>query len=310
MNQPDFGIKSLPELLSGVDHRIKDLAPKNIDGLDRLLQTSGKRLRPRLVIAVAYHSGKKIDKKVIDAAAAIELVHLASLIHDDIMDKAHLRWGVPTIHKKEGVDSAILAGDYLLAKGCALASGVSAEAGKLLAETIADLCEGQAQELASRFDTERSIESLLYAVKGKTSSMFIAACVLGGLVAELNSRDIKALSAFAENFGIYFQYMDDVSDFAVSAEKTGKSMGNDMHEGNYTLPVILSLHGPHKRELKQILKSKEPAAARVVEILKKDKSLERALEAAEEYKQKAILELERLRSAELAEALKSFACQY
>ncbi|MBA2279555.1 polyprenyl synthetase family protein [Candidatus Saccharibacteria bacterium] len=306
MNSLDFGIKNLPRFLNLVDKKLKGLAPKNISGAGRLLHAHGKRLRPSLVIAIAFYNGKKIDDKVINAATAVELVHLASLVHDDIIDIGALRWGVPTINSKEGTNSAILAGDYLFAKGCALAANVSAEAGVILAETIMRLCEGQAIELRDNFNTRRTTKSLLSAVRGKTSSMFIASVNLGGLVSGLDSNELKVLSDVAENFGFYYQYMDDVRDFVESPETTGKSVGNDVREGNYTLPVILSLHGPNKVTLKKLLESDDVSAPQVLEILKKDDSINRAISEAENYKQKALLELRNLNNAELAKSLEGF----
>lgn len=225
----DFGIKDLPEYLDLINKKLQELTPENIGGLERLLSSSGKRLRPSLVMAVVHFSGREIDDEVINLATAVELVHLASLIHDDIIDASLERRGVPTINASEGVNQAILAGDYLLAKGCALAAGVSAEAGGLLAETVAALSEGQAIELNQRFNARRTPESIKAAAKGKTSSMFIASVKLGGLIAGLNSSQLGVLTDFAENFGLAFQYADDIGD--VEADKA---------EGNYTLAAILS----------------------------------------------------------------------
>ena len=302
-----FGVKNLPKLLDLVDKKLKGLVPEDIGGLKRMLYANGKRLRPGLVIAIAHHSNKKIDDKVINAAAAVELVHLASLVHDDIIDGGTLRWGKATINSKEGLDSAILAGDYLFAKGCALASKVSAKAGEAMSETITELCVGQAIELNDQSNTNRREESLLSAIKGKTSSMFIASCKLGGLASELDDSQIKLLCEFAENFGITYQYLDDIKDFMETPGTTGKSVGNDIREGNYTLPVILSLQGPNKDSLKKLLISSEASDEQVLDILKKDNSILRTKEQAEKYKQKALQALNKLDNTDLAQELKSFA---
>lgn len=258
MSSFDFEVEGLAGYLRRVDQKLKEQAPQDIGGLKRMLEASGKRWRPSLVIAVAFHSGKQIDERILTAATAVELVHIASLVHDDIIDGGNLRWGEPTINAREGIDSAILAGDYLLAKGCALASSVSAECGVILAKTIMRLCEGQAIEQKDNFNTERTEESLIKAIKGKTSSMFTAAVSLGGLVAELDSTQLKLLSNFAENLGVAYQYIDDSRDFLLPAELAGKSVGNDIREGNYTLPVILSLQGPNGDKLRKSLKQEAP----------------------------------------------------
>ena len=307
MSAHDFGVKGLRGYLDSVDEKIRQQASAHIGGVRRLLEASGKRWRPSLVIAVVCHSGKKIDEDAINAAAAVELIHLSSLVHDDIMDGGTFRHGIPTINAEEGEDSAILAGDYLLAKGCSLAASVSGEAGRVLSETVADLCDGQAKELSDQFNVKRTTESLLGAIRGKTSSMFIVSLTLGGLVSGLNARQLKALSDFGLNYGIAYQYADDVKDFAESFESTGKSVGNDVLEGNYTFPVILSLKGPNGLALKKLLGSKEVSAQKVYEILKQDGSLELALKEAEGYKQKAIASLASLDNAELAKALEQSA---
>ncbi|MDQ3123497.1 MAG: polyprenyl synthetase family protein [bacterium] len=306
MTSFDFAMQDMPTFLNLVDKKLKNLITENIGGVGRLLQASGKRYRPSLVIAITFYSGKKIDDKVINAATAIELVHIASLVHDDIIDDGTLRWGKPTINSKEGVDSAILAGDYLFAKGCALASRVSAKAGEIMAETIAELCIGQADELNNSFNTGRTPQSLISAVKGKTSSMFTASCKLGGLAAGLDHSQIKILSDVGENFGIYYQYMDDVKDFVESTETTGKSVGNDVREGNYTLPVILSLQGSNRETLKKILKNSEVSVPQVLNILEKDDSISRTVTMAKNYQQKARIALKKLDNDELAKALSSF----
>jgi heptaprenyl diphosphate synthase len=300
----DFNIKKLPEYLTLVDAKLKSLAPESIDGVGRLLQARGKRLRPSLVIAIAVHSGQEVDESVINAAAAVELIHLASLVHDDIIDHGTLRWDVPTINSKEGNDMALLAGDYLLAKGSALASGISAEAGVLMAETIAQLCEGQAREIKDQFNVRRSAESLNAAIKDKTCALFIAACNLGGLVSGLSTKQTAALSEFAENFGIAFQYLDDVSDFTDSSRATGKIAIGDAQTGNYTLPVILSLQGPNQAALEKLLKNPSVSTEEILKILKQDKSIEKTLAEAQSYKQKALESLDTLDSPDLKNFLK------
>lgn len=303
-NQHDFGVEALPRYLDKVDERTKQLTPEAIGGVARLLQAHGKRLRPSLVIAVAYHSGRQIDAQVIDVAAAVELVHISSLVHDDIMDDGLLRWGVPTIHTKEGTDTAILAGDYLLAKACALAAGVSGQAATVVAEAIAELCEGQARELSDQYNSDRTVDSLLLAIKGKTAALFAASCVLGAGLADLSQADIESLDGYAESFGIAFQYMDDVADFTQSSLAAGKSVGNDIREGNYTLPVILSLQSTDGQRLKGLLKQDDASTA-ILEILQRDGTIDRTRQEAEAYKQRARLSLDKLTNGALAEALKA-----
>lgn len=300
----------MAQYMSRVDDGLSRLVSKNLKGTERTLTSSGKRWRPKIIITIAYYSGKRIDEDVINSAIAVELIHLASLVHDDIIDGAKLRHGEPTINAKEGTDYAILAGDDMIAKGCLTASHVNNQAGILLAETVSYLCDGQAIELNSRYDVSRTKESLLQSIKGKTASLFVATCKLGGLVAELNEKETKALSEFAENFGIAYQLVDDVNDFAEIGKVPSKSVGNDIAEGNYTLPIILSLKGPNGPMLKKLLKSRTAVTPEIRQILTKDKSLVRTIDKAEEYKQNALRSLEKLNNRELATILKKFVHQF
>ncbi|MDB5183039.1 MAG: putative polyprenyl diphosphate synthase [Candidatus Saccharibacteria bacterium] len=303
MEKFDFKINNLAAYLEQVDQKLKSVGTKDIPGLDRMLVARGKRLRPSLVIAIAEYCGVKIDEKVITAAAAVELVHLASLVHDDIIDNGTLRWGVPTINTMEGATAALLAGDYLLAKGCALAASCGAQAGVVMAETIASLCEGQAKEIADQFNIARTVESLNAAIKGKTCSMFVAACTLGGLAAMLDSEDTNTLSEFAEYFGLAFQYMDDISDFTNSRETTGKSATSDIQTGNYTLPVILSLQRPNKAKLNKLLKTPNTPTQDILNILIQDRSINKAQREAQFYLNNAVKSLSKLKNNDLKNGL-------
>jgi heptaprenyl diphosphate synthase len=305
MIAPIFGIADMPDYLRCVNQKILKVTTESICGLGRVLQAPGKMLRPSIVIAVAYYSGKVIDDSVINAAAAVELVQLASLVHDDIMDEGILRHGVATINAKEGSDMALLAGDYLLAKACVLATSVSPEAGITIAESIADLCIGQALEFKDQFNTNRTIKSLNQAIAGKTSSLFIAACKLGGLVSNLSPIQINALIGFAENFGIAFQYMDDIADFNKNHNDT-KSAQTDIKAGNYTLPIILSLKGSQKLELKKLLKSPILATKTTYNILDSDGSIEQTKQKAGSYKKIAAGYLDGIEIPNLEDGLRAY----
>lgn len=306
MDSFTFGLTALPTHLNAVQQKLQDAAPDSVDGLRRVLSAHGKRLRPSLVFAVAHYGGKKIDNRVITVAAAIEMVHIASLIHDDSMDGGTLRWGQPTINAREGSGMALLAGDYLLGKGCALAASVSAELAVIVAEAITQLCSGQAYELRDNFNVERTEASLLCAIAGKTSAMFMAACRVGAVLAGMSVAQTQVLTDFAYNYGIAFQYSDDMQDFIESPESTGKSVGGDIREGNYTLPVIVSLQGSRKDDIKKLLKQNNAPAAKILEILQQDQAIQRTAEHVENYKQKALNALATLENSELAQVLMAF----
>jgi heptaprenyl diphosphate synthase len=223
--------------------------------ISRIFKSRGKRLRPSLIIAIAAANGKRIDETVIAGCVAIELVHIASLVHDDIIDDAASRRNIPTINSTEGLASAIVAGDYLLACAFQEAAKINTEASKVIASAFAAICDGQARELSDDHNMARTRASYKQAIHGKTASLFAATCRIGGLCAGLNQAQIAALAHYGENFGMAFQLIDDVLDFVSAPELSGKPVGNDIKEGVYTLPLILALAGPHGKKVRQLLKN-------------------------------------------------------
>ena len=217
------------------------------DVASHLINAGGKRGRPGFCIAAAAvhditDSAASID--VIRGGCAVELVHIGSLYHDDVMDGATTRRGVKSINAEWGNLRAILAGDYLLGRASELAAALGTEVAGLLATTITKLCTGQILELESTYDTRRTFESYQRSISGKTSSLLATACRIGAIVAELPRPTIDALTEFGRAYGMAFQIVDDILDVIATDEQLGKPSGNDILEGIYTLPVIFSLQDP------------------------------------------------------------------
>jgi len=245
----ELGVPELGERLDDVDRRLIEVVG-GVDGVDglaapsrRVTAAGGKRLRPALTIAAAALGGV-FDRRVVDAAAAVELVQIGSLVHDDLLDGALVRRGVPTINGVEGPPTAILAGDYLLARAGELAAGVGREAAALLATAIVDLCVGQSQEMAQVADLDRTIDQHLASIRGKTARLFGCACEIGAVCAGLPPGTTRQLARFGESFGMAFQVVDDVLDLVGDAGRLGKPTGTDVATGVYTLPVLLAAQDP------------------------------------------------------------------
>jgi heptaprenyl diphosphate synthase len=185
-----------------------------------------------------------VPESVIEGAAAVELVHLGSLYHDDVLDGATTRRAVPTVNAKWDNFIAIIAGDYLLARASSLAARLGTEVTALLADTIAELCRGQALEHRDAFSIRRSIEGYEACIDGKTASLLATSARIGALAAELPRNHVDALTNFARSFGMAFQIRDDLLDIMGTDEELGKPAGNDLVEGVYTLPVIYALREP------------------------------------------------------------------
>lgn len=280
------------------------------EALSRLLAVRGKRLRPSLVIACAASHGSTIDSKVLQAAVAIELVHIGSLIHDDIIDNAETRWNIPTINTHEGVNTAILAGDFLLARACAIATAVSPAVGAVVANAITTLCEGQMQELADQYQTTRTFEHMLDAIHGKTAALLSAACEVGALCGSLPMASVQAFAKYGEAFGMAFQLIDDVLDCTGTPEKLGKATGNDIREGTYTMPLILALQSEHQTEAETLLETARQDPAALIDFLQRIGVFQATIDRAHAYNVAATVSLSRVPKNTVTEALRKFPEHY
>ncbi|HWS47178.1 MAG TPA: polyprenyl synthetase family protein, partial [Acidimicrobiia bacterium] len=189
----------------------------------------------------ARGAGAPATPDAVTGGAAVELVHLGSLYHDDVIDEAETRRGVPSVNARWSNIVAILAGDFLLAQASSLAASLGADVAALLASTIGELCRGQVLELQHLFDVERSEEAYLSSIEGKTASLMATACRIGGMVSDVSADSLDALTQFGHHLGMCFQVVDDVLDVTRTEAELGKPTGNDVHEGVYTLPVIYAL---------------------------------------------------------------------
>jgi heptaprenyl diphosphate synthase len=234
-------LKRVERALAGaVEHPDRFLG----DVAGHLVAAGGKRIRPTLTLCAAYAargSNRPVSDDAVTGAVAVELVHLGSLYHDDVIDEAETRRGVPSVNARWSNIVAILAGDYLLARASALAASLGAPVAGLLAATIGELCRGQVLELQHLFDVRRSEEDYATAIEGKTASLFATACRIGGMVSAVDEPTLDALTRFGTHLGLCFQIVDDCLDLTATESTLGKPAGQDLVEGIYTLPVIYAL---------------------------------------------------------------------
>lgn len=276
----------------------------------RVVLGGGKRLRPALALAsAAAASGRATgivdDPRVIAGATAVELVQAGSLVHDDIMDEADERRGVPTINAVEGPNQALLIGDFLLARAGQLAAGVSQEVAGFLATAIADLCIGQSAEVATTFDPDRTISAYESSIAGKTAALFRSACEIGAASAHADDEAVKAVGTYGTEFGMAFQIIDDVLDLVSTSEALGKPVGNDIREGVYSLPVLLALSGPDGSALRSRLGSvpTEDDVAHALTLVRSSPGVQASLDAAREHNDRAVDALSRLPDGPVVEGL-------
>jgi heptaprenyl diphosphate synthase len=201
-----------------------------------LLEAGGKRVRPTLTLLTSQLGGG-VDESVITAAAALEITHLASLYHDDVMDEANMRRGVPSAQAVWGNSVAILTGDLLFARASKLIASLGEDAIRMQADTFERLCLGQLHETIGPRDGDDPIEHYIQVLADKTGSLIAAAARIGLLFSD--TRDYQRhVEEFGEKIGVAFQLVDDVIDLSAESERTGKTAGTDLRAGVVTLPIL------------------------------------------------------------------------
>ncbi len=275
-----------------------------------LLAAGGKRLRPVLALATATSGTKEAAREDLLGAVAVELVHLASLYHDDVMDEATVRRNVESVNARFGNLVAIVAGDFLLARSAEIAAGLGTEIAALLAATLGQLCRGQVAEVHAAFRVGRSRDEYSDAIAGKTASLMATSCRIGALTGGLPRRQVDAFTDFGRSFGMIFQVRDDILDVIGTEAELGKPAGQDLAEGIYTLPVLLALADPEAGpELSPLLGQPlgQPERDKARGIVAASGAIGGSVEVARRYAEQAAAAAGSGPSPELAEAFTNLA---
>lgn len=209
-----------------------------------LLAAGGKRLRPLLAIASATGGEREGSQDDLLGGVSLELMHLASLYHDDVMDEATMRRNTESVNARFGNLVAIVAGDFLMARSAAIAADLGTEVAGLLARTLALLTRGQVSEVRTAFDVSRTVEDYYEAIGGKTAALMASACRVGALTSATSAAERDALTAYGHAIGLVFQVRDDILDVIAVDGQLGKPAGQDLAEGIYTYPVLVALNDP------------------------------------------------------------------
>jgi octaprenyl-diphosphate synthase len=241
---PDF-VRPLAPLLEACEARLRRAVAGHTAAVStpaaETLAAGGKRIRPLLVFCSTPRGGRSQDA-LVSAAAAVELVHMATLVHDDLIDGATMRRGRPTVASALGERAAVQVGDFLFARAFAeLTRTGSAGAVRALAQAALDLSRGEMDQQRAAFDLRLTEEAYLARCRRKTAALFAVACRLGALTGSARLETQERLARFGESVGIAFQIFDDILDLAGAPATTGKPRGTDLREGTMTLPVILAL---------------------------------------------------------------------
>ncbi len=309
---PLLGLAGMPADLERVETELLAAVRTDEPALDEmarhLVVAGGKRIRPLFAVAAAAcaegHDGPAaLD--VVRGGVSVELVHLGSLHHDDVIDEAVTRRGVESVNARWGNLRAIISGDLLLARASQIAASLGTEVAGLLAATIAELCEGEVLELETAFRVDRSEESYLTSIERKTASLFSAAARIGALVAGLPRDHVERLTRFGSRYGLVFQMVDDVLDVVASDEQLGKPAGHDLVEGVYTMPVLRALRGPTGGELRELLGGPIDGRSwsRARELVRGSGAVDETVAVARRYADWAVTELEPVAHRPAAQAL-------
>ncbi len=284
--------------------------------LQHLAAAGGKRLRPALTLLTA-ELGTPGRDEVMRAAVAVELTHLATLYHDDVMDSAAMRRGAPSAHAVWDNSVAILTGDLLFARASKLVASLGADAVRVHAETFERLCLGQLHETLGPREGEDPIEHYIQVLADKTGSLIAASARYGAVFSGAGEEVAGLLEQYGEKVGVAFQLADDVIDLASDAETTGKTPGTDLREGVATMPVLLLQRraaegridpaGAAALERLGTDLASDAALRAAVEELRYHEVLEEARELARQWARDAVAELAPLPDGPVKDALTAFA---
>ncbi|MDN3481926.1 polyprenyl synthetase family protein [Arthrobacter sp. APC 3897] len=280
-----------------------------------LAQAGGKRIRPLLTLLASHLGPEPTNDKVIQAAVVVELTHLATLYHDDVMDSAPLRRGAPTAHEVWGNSVAVLTGDLIFARASSLVSELGGEALGIQAHTFERLCMGQLHETVGPREDQDPLEHYLAVISGKTASLIAASGQFGSLFSGAERQFINVMVEYGEKVGTAFQLADDVIDVTGREVKSGKTPGTDLREGVPTLPVLILRRNAAAgdAEAAAVLElvdgdlSSDEALAAAVEALRKNRATAEAWAVARQWSDEAVAALEPLPDTVVKQALASFA---
>lgn len=224
-----------------LDAQADAVEPEVRDMVRYCLANQGKRIRPMLLFFSGWQGdGGKPDDRLVRAAAVVELVHLATLVHDDILDDASIRHNSDTVSAKWGASAAVLMGDALFAQALHLATQFpTVEVCRAVAGSTRRVCAGEIRQTFERGNTALSLEDYFHVIDLKTAELFKVSCFLGAHLADFSPEQVTAVSEFGRRLGVAYQIFDDMADILGDEDAIGKTLGTDLASGKYTLPILL-----------------------------------------------------------------------
>ena len=281
-----------------------------VEELGTYLLAGGKRLRPALVLLSGEMAGAA-TQDLIPVATACEIIHMATLVHDDLIDASDRRRGKPTMHAKWGLAESVLMGDHLFARGFSLLAGTGdPRVVRVMSDVVARTCSGEIDEVAAQWDLDVTLDGYRARVHGKTGFFIAECCRLGAIVGNAPAEWLEALSQYGAAVGDCFQIVDDLLDLTASPEVLGKPTGSDLRAGVYTLPVVWTLAGKRGDDLRSLLARRpvdDKVVAEVLRVLEVSGALTYAAREATKLAQRAQTALTALPPSPQVETLAALA---
>ncbi len=306
INQP------LMEDLGRVEEQLalvgQEAGPLLHEAIRHHLSAGGKRMRPRIALLAGRMLGREATDDLVRFAAVTELVHAASLVHDDTIDDAATRRGEPTVGATWGGHVAVLVGDYLFAQAAIITAGLgSLRLMSLLASTIQALVRGELRQMSAAYNIEASAANYEARISDKSASLFVLAAEGAGILAGVGEEQVRALHQFGEHLGLAFQIADDVLDYTGSDQELGKPAGSDLANGVVTLPALHYLQSPRTEVLDRRIVEEGGEIARVVAAIRASDGPEYALGRARTLCHEAVSALRTFPLSPAREALEAIA---
>lgn len=265
----------------------------------QLLQAGGKRIRPVFVLLSGQFGTFNIEP-IKTVAVSLELIHMATLVHDDVVDEAELRRGKPTVKSRYGNRVAMYTGDYILARALeSIADIEDPRIHRILSKALVEVCVGEIEQIRDKYNWDQNVRSYLRRIKRKTALLIATSCKLGALATGASEVEANKLYRYGYYIGISYQIIDDILDFTSSANELGKPTGNDLLQGNITLPVLLAMQDKDFYEfLRELFRDptsiSEENMKELLFKLEKTDSINESYRISDRFLEKALFSLEDL----------------
>ena len=276
------------EDLERVERKMREISTIEYEqlraALDYLLGSGGKRLRPALVLLASKFHPADVDK-VTSLAAAVETLHTATLVHDDLIDNSFLRRGNPTLNAMWNSAATVLAGDYLFARAAAFAAETqNVRVVSIFAQTLMTICSGELRQIFGNDEQHTARKHYYQRIYSKTASLFAASTETGAILSNAPEPEVQALRDYGYNLGMAFQIVDDVLDFTGDEKELGKPIGSDLRQGVVTLPTIYFLEAhPDQELITRVLRGQGDEIQIAVEMIKESGAIESSMNEAKEF---------------------------